>query len=153
MATGIDVVLNENPKDDEVLYDLQLSPEGDFVSSDQLDTAILVSMFTDARAAAYEIVRPALRRGWVGDLELDDEESHGSKLWLLEQERLTPVIVTKAADILKSCLAWMVTDRIASSVATRGFIEGQTAMLQLDIRKPNSRTETRFVSLWDNTGK
>lgn len=153
MATGIDMILNENPKDGEVLYDLQLSPEGDFLSGDQLDTAILVSMFTDARAASYEIVRPGLRRGWVGDLELDDEESYGSKLWLLEQERLTPIIVSKAADVLKSCLSWMISDRIAMSIATRGFIDGQVARLQLDIRKPNSRTETRFVSLWDNTGK
>lgn len=150
--TGIDAVLISSPSEG-VLFDLQIGSDGDILTEDQLDTAIFVSLFSDARASSYEIVKPQFRRGSVIDLELEPGESFGSKLWLLEQERLTPAVLVKAADFAKKSLDWMTRDQIASSVAARGLIDGQVAVLNIDLRKPNSRSESKFVGLWDNTGK
>lgn len=153
MAGKTDAVLNTNPVGDEVLYDLQIGADGDIVTEDQLDTAILVGLFTDARAASYEIVKPQLRRGWVGDLELDPGESLGSKLWLIDQERLTAAVLGRAADYARAGLQPLVDDGIATSVATRGFVDGQRGVLSIEIRKPNGRADAKFVSLWDKTGR
>ena len=116
-----DAVLNENPASDEILYDFKISSCGDIETEDQLDTAILVSLFTDTRATSYEVVKPELRRGWIGELELEDEEIFGSKLWLLDQERLTLTTIGRANDFAEKALTWMVRDEIAVSVSARHY--------------------------------
>lgn len=146
----IDAVLNATPSPDEVLYDIVIGPDGDILTEDQLDTAIVVSLFTDARAEAHEIVKPQMRRGWVGDLE---DGSIGSKLWLLEQERLTLAVLARASDYAEKALEWLVDDQIAVSVVARAYVQGGDAVLDVDLKKPNSRTEARFVGLWENTGR
>lgn len=151
-CANIDAVLNQSPEGDEVLYDMQIDPVcGDILSADQLDTAILVSLFSDARAAAYEIVKPQLRRGWVGDLE-KPEDPIGSKLWLLEQARLTSATVAQATNFSKTSLAWMTRDEIALSVAAQARVGETSLFMLITITKPHSRSETVLAALWDGTG-
>ncbi len=151
MTVGVDAVLNQAPVDGEILYDF-LMEAGDIKSADQLDTAILVSLFTDKRAEPYEIVLPQLRRGSVADLETP-EDVGGSKLWLLEQARLTSATVAKATTFARTALQWLVRDLIATTVTAESRVGIDDLTLAITVRKPNSRTETAFVALWDGTGK
>lgn len=151
MAVGVDAVLNQAPEAGEVLYDFVME-DGDIKSADQLDTAILVSLFSDKRAEPYEIVLPQLRRGSVIDLETPDDVG-GSKLWLLEQARLTSETVAKATTFARSALQWMVRDLIATTVTAESRISQGDLNLLITVMKPNSRSETAFVALWDGTGK
>ncbi len=147
----IDAVLNREPIGDEVLFDFQIGPDGDILTEDQLDTAIIVSLFTDRRAEPHEVQKPQLRRGWIGDLETP-EVLWGTTLWLLEQARLASKTATLAKGAAQAGLDWMVRDGIAVSVSTRAFVEDQTMRLIVDITKPNSKTESFMVSLWEKTG-
>ncbi len=147
----LDAVLNQKPVGDEVLFDFQIGPDGDILTEDSLDAAIIVSLFTDRRAEPHEVQKPQLRRGWIGDLETPDD-LWGTTLWLLEQARLTSKAATLAKDSAKAGLDWLVRDGIAISVTTRAFVDDQKMQLAVDITKPNSKTESFLVSLWDQTG-
>ena len=51
-----------------------------------LDTAILISLFTDARVREDELPPGhTWRRGWWGDDVEDEPDITGSKLWLLRR--------------------------------------------------------------------
>jgi phage gp46-like protein len=149
---GIDAVLNLTPDATEALYDFQIDENGDIKTEDQLETAILVSLFSDRRADPAQVPKPQLRRGWIGDLESPGDPI-GSTLWLLEQRRLTASVALEATDAADVALAWFKDDNIAISVGTRGFIEVDAMRLAIDMTKPNSRSESFAVRLWDRTGR
>lgn len=151
MAAKTDAVLIQNPEPGEVLFDFQIGPDGDILTEDQLETAIIVSLFTDKRATPEQVSKPHLRRGWVGDLETP-LDPWGSRLWLLEQARLDREAESIAVDAAKEALGWMVRDEIAISAGARAFRTETKLDLRIDLTKPNSRSETTLVSLWDNTG-
>lgn len=149
---GIDAVLNRAPAEDEFEFDIQFGPDGDILTEDQLETAILVSLLTDRRAEAWQAPVPQMRRGWVGDLE-DPSSPPGSYLWLLDQSRLTRSVAAQAADYAEDALRWMVRDGIALSVAADAILDATALGLSVTLERPNARSETRYVSLWDQTGK
>lgn len=76
-----------------------------------LETAVLLSLFTDARAADDDLVPGASddRRGWwAGPL--------GSRLWLLAREKATNDVRLRAEDYCREALAWMLTDGVADRI-------------------------------------
>ena len=149
---GIDAVLNTEPAAGEVAYDIQFGPDGDILTADALDTAILVSLLSDRRAEPQQVPRATQRRGWVGDLETPDDPI-GSWLWLLEQARVTSETAAKAADYAERALAWLVDDEIALGVSADATVEATRVVLAATIQRPNAQSETRFVSLWEQTGR
>jgi len=151
-VTGIDAVLLTEPSDDEVEFDIQIGDDGDIVTADQLDTAILVSLFSDRRAEAHQAPVPRMRRGWVGDLE-DPSYPIGSWLWLLDQSRVTRTLASQGADYAEAALRWMVDDGIALAISADAVVDATSLGLRVTLERPNARSETRYVSLWDNTGK
>lgn len=149
---GIDAVLNTAPLPGESLYDFQLDENGDILTEDQLETAILLSLLSDRRAEAHQVQQPERRRGWIGDLETPNDPI-GSTLWLLEQRRLTLSVALEAADAAKVACSWLREDEIAISVGSRGFIDRTALRLIVDLTKPNSKSESVLVRLWENTGR
>lgn len=147
-----DAVLNQDPAFGEILYDITFDANGDIASEDQLETAILVSLFTDQRALPHEAAKAQTRRGWIGDLETPADPI-GSKLWLLEQSRLTGAVVAAAGSTAQASLQWMVRDEIAVSVNARAYVGRSRLNLNVDIKKPNSPAEVRAFDLWANTGR
>lgn len=149
---GIDALLNLDPAQDELLYDLQVGEDGDVVTEDQFETAVLVSLFSDRRAEPSQVPRPELRRGWVGDLQTPGDPI-GSTLWLLEQSRLTGSTANAARDAAQVSLQWLVDDDFATAVATRSVVGADSLLLFVDVSKPNSQTESFAVALWERTGR
>ena len=149
---GIDAVLNLDPSSDEVLFDLQIGPDGDLRTEDSLDAAVLVSLFTDQRATPAQAPVARQRRGWVGDLETPDDPI-GSLLWLLDQDRVTATTAAQAADAAERALAWLVEDRIAVAVTADARVEATSVALDVTLRRPNAPDEFRSVALWDQTGR
>lgn len=148
---GIDALLNTSPLEGEELYDWRIDAVGDISTEDQLETAILVSLFTDLRASPGQVPVPQQRRGWIGDLETPDDPQ-GSHLWLLEQARLDTNAASLARAYAETALSWLVRDNIAVRLGVRTIIEDLKLTLAIDIERPNSRSETMYVALWDNTG-
>lgn len=76
-----------------------------------LETAVLISLFTDARAADDDLVPGAAddRRGWwAGPL--------GSRLWLLAREKATNEVRLRAQDYCRDALQWMLDDKVADRI-------------------------------------
>ena len=147
-----DAVLNVTPLGDEILYDFKIDSDGDIETEDQLDTAILVSLFTDRRAQPSEVVKAQQRRGWIGDLETP-EDLWGSMLWLFEQARLTGAIVAGIGNAAQNAFEWMTRDKVATEVSARAIVRASGVDLRIDIKKPNSPAEAHLFALWENTGR
>ena len=96
---------------------------GDFVvvgpdlqSGSDLETAVLISLFTDRRADPGDVIPDGSGdpRGWWGDSFLP--RPIGSKLWLIDRAKQTDQTLTRAKDYAQDALQWLVDDGIAGSV-------------------------------------
>jgi phage gp46-like protein len=99
--------------------DLQVC-QNDLLVTDELDTAVIISLFTDALAPADEQLPDDTgdRRGWWGDSFQDvDGDSDGSVLWLLAREIQTQQTLERAQTYSRKALKWMIDDGVASAVS------------------------------------
>jgi len=86
---------------------------------DGLVTSIVLSLFSDRRARADDIIPggDSDRRGWWGDLVPPVEgDEFGSRLWLLSREKTTPQTLNRAREYAQEALAWLVADGHAKAV-------------------------------------
>jgi phage gp46-like protein len=127
---------------------------GDFKKTKGLDTALDISIYTDARATSDLVPIPEQQRGWLGNLvSAVTGRQLGSLLWLIDQRRLTQSTLNTAVDYTRKCLNWIIEDRVAKSINVTGQIIPQYGIqLQVIIVAVNGQTETRFFKLWEVTG-
>lgn len=90
---------------------------------DTLQTAIIISLFTDRRAGLDDALpaNQADRRGWVGDEYTTDNfdaraDAWGSHLWLDYSGKTSDDVLARASFAAQEALAWLVRDGIASRV-------------------------------------
>lgn len=86
---------------------------------DGLETAVILSLFTDRRANADDIIPDGSidRRGWWADQFADiNNDQFGSRLWLLSREKQLSAVLTRAKQYADEALKWMVDDGVAESV-------------------------------------
>lgn len=86
------------------------------VSGHDLETSVLISLFTDRRADPDDAIADGSGdpRGWWGDLY--EPTPIGSKLWLLDRAKKTEATRQRAQDYIEDALAWLVDDGIAAAV-------------------------------------
>lgn len=98
-------------------WDFSISSIGDFELDYGLETTILVSLLSNARADASEIPIIEFRNGWYGNLIWNQNGyQQGSKLWLLYQSRLTPQILLRAKNYTEIALNWMLEDGLLKNL-------------------------------------
>jgi phage gp46-like protein len=127
---------------------------GDIKSVEGFDTAIKVSLFTDARAPEAKVTKPENRRGWMPNLASPVENREmGGLLWLTEQRRLTQDSLNEAVDYARKSLLWFVQDGLAKDVTVTGeIVPRQGISLTIVITTLDGRTDTHYVPLWEVTG-
>lgn len=88
----------------------------DLQTGDDLVTAVLVSLFTDARAQDGDVIPDgsADRRGWWGASYLGTPV--GSRLWLLTRAKETERTRLAAQDYALEALQWLVAAGAAASI-------------------------------------
>lgn len=134
-------------------YDINFDSTGDIETADFLDTSIIMSLLTDARASDSEMPIPQNRRGWIGD-EDDPSFNSGSKIWLYEQARLTRTTMNGVGDAAESSLQWLLDEDIALEQTVSTFLSGNSGLnVLIETQRPNSEVESRSFPLWENTGK
>ncbi len=120
-----------------------------------IETAIILSLFTDRRAP--DGWRPEIqdRRGWWGDGVQPDGETLdplGSWLWLLENEIVSPQNIALAKNYAEAALAWLVTDNVAARVEVIAEARADNHGINLGIDvfdKTGAKTFSRqFDILW-----
>ncbi|QNO00914.1 tail protein [Serratia phage vB_SspM_BZS1] len=123
---------------------------GDLVSGDDLQTAIIISLFTDRVARDDDDIDGDDRRGWWGDA--DEENDIGSRLWLLRRQKLTQSVAQKAEDYSREALQWLVDDGVVSSfsVATQ-IVYPRRLNMVIRYQSPGSSNDTdmRFFWVWE----
>lgn len=84
------------------------APDGvDFLQDNSLTTDVVISLFTDRRAAASDVLPDGThdRRGWWGDSYRT--RPIGSRLWLLSREKALDAVLRKAETYATEALMWM----------------------------------------------
>lgn len=94
---------------------------GDLTTDQGLESAIIISLFTDQQAAIDDVlpdINSTDRRGWWGDLASPDVENDkiGSKLWLLERSKTEESVISDAKKYTEDALEWLIEDNIASEI-------------------------------------
>lgn len=99
-----------------IAADWGLAGEGQLLLAPALQTAVMVSLFTDRRATDDDVLPPGEtdRRGWWGE-QLDGQPI-GSRLWLLRRAKRMPETLRLARDYIREALAWLIDDALASRI-------------------------------------
>lgn len=87
----------------------------DLATDESLRTAVIISLFTDARASVDDVDPDDSLRGWWGDT-LDEDGRTGSLLWLLRREKETARVLARAEGYAREALAWLIEDNIAVAI-------------------------------------
>lgn len=90
----------------------------DLDTDDSIQTAIIVSLFTDREADATDELPAGEtdRRGWCLDSTLTDGDKIGSKLWLLQREKQTEHTRRRAEQYCREALQWLLDDGLVGSL-------------------------------------
>ena len=134
------------------IYDVGLAANGDLSTNDAFDTAIFVSLFTDARASYEQVPQPELRRGWHGD-ERTPGFQLGGFLWLWEQPRSNAEAANGIAVAAEGSLRWMVDGGYAVTVRATAEPFQDRIELRIELTSPSGEVEDRLFTLWNQTGK
>lgn len=117
-----------------------------------LETAVILSLFTDRRAADDDTLPDGSedRRGWWGDLvPLYPDQPLGSRLWLLYREKQLPVVLERARAYAEEALAWLVQCGAAARVGvTASNPRSGWLVLDVAIEAPDQGPQTYQYS-WE----
>jgi len=126
----------------------------DLERDDGLETAVIISLFTDRRASPEQIPSELPQddlRGYWGDISnATPSDQTGSLLWLLAREKQLPQVLGRAQQYCREALAWMVEDLIATRIeVTAQFIAQGWMLIAIDIFRPTgSAVRYQFNYEW-----
>jgi len=126
------------------VIDIQLLP-GDVAADNGLETAVLISLFSDARATD-DMIKPEDRdgdlRGYWGDL---GTESTGSLLWTIKRAKQLQSVAAAARGYAQDALQWMITDKIAERIIVEtSYPERGVMLIEIWIYRPGSSNPVVF---------
>lgn len=121
---------------------------GDLASGDDLETAMIISLFTDRRARRDDDADESDRRGWWGDE--DSDYDIGSRLWLLKRQKLTVSVARRAEDYTREALQWLLDDGVVGAVDIHAqIIWPSRLMVHIDYHRPDGSSDAvRFYWVW-----
>lgn len=125
---------------------------GALASGNDLYTAVLISLFTDRRAAPSDKIPDGTtnRRGWWGDIDSNgNTDLWGSRLWELDRSKSpTPQVLAFAQTICQEALQWLITDGIAATVDVQAsWNDVNFLALLVTITKPDGTKVPLFYDL------
>ncbi len=130
---------------------IDLAMDGvDLATDEGLETAIIISLLTDARVTPAELpAEHTDRRGWWGDV-VDPQDPIGSKLWTLAREKTTNSVVVRAEQYATEALQWMLDDGVVSDVTVRAsYLRRDTLLIEVDLeRREGENVNLRFEYNW-----
>ncbi len=144
------------PVDQEIygyFADIQLS-NGDLLTGTELASAIVMSLYLDARAIAGEGIKTNQDpRGWWGDTPAYTavtNDKHGSKLWLLQRSKQTAANLALAKDYVTTALQWLIDDGVATSLDINTLILAQGIMgIYVTVHRPQGQETFKYEYVWD----
>ena len=134
---------------------------GGLTSELGIETAVVIALFTWARAEDYEVDPGAYtdHQGWWGDgIDLEgDEQAMGSKLWLLLRSVLDNTTANKAIDYAKAALQPLITQGAAARIdvtATSDIPNNRLDLIVMIYGQDGSIIyKQSFALLWSQTSR
>jgi phage gp46-like protein len=125
----------------------------DLLREEGLETAVLISLFTDRRADAADQLPSGDtdRRGWWADaVPVVEGDQIGSRLWLLARERDSGRVRARAEEYAREALQWLVDDLVAERVEVTADVPrvGWLALEVVIYRPQQDPARYRFNSVW-----
>ena len=155
MAKDIRIVWDQVFQEGEFEFDSDIQ---DLTSDEGLETAVIISLFSDRRAKPDDPLpdpNNSDRRGWWGDLASPDVEGDqiGSRLWLLERSKTLDFVLVQAKEYAQEALQWLIEDGVAARVVAeteRQNDPGEDRLaLKVEIHKPDgSVIPFNFEAQW-----
>lgn len=123
--------------------------QGDLLSGEDLETAILLSLFSDRLARDDDEYDGDDRRGWWGDSGAD--YPIGSRLWLLNRQKLTPATAARAETYANEALQWLIDDGVVSSIsiATQIVYPSRLNMEILFTKPDGGSSSFKYSWVWE----
>jgi phage gp46-like protein len=130
-------------------FDIGIS-KGDLKKDEGLETAVIISLFTNQRVAEDDLPALETRRGgwWADDITEISGDQIGSKLWLLDATKLTETTLDFFETYANEALGWMIEDGLASAISTIAERVDNDIKLSIEITK-NSDENILLAFLWD----
>ena len=85
-------------------------------ADDELTRAVIISLFSWARARDDDQVEGSRRFGFWGDTYDDAGQETGSRLWLMSRSKILPDTVERCRKYAQKALPWPVHEGVADSV-------------------------------------
>lgn len=130
-------------------FDLAIE-DGDLATDEGLQTAVILSLFTDRRALPEDELPGggSDRRGWWADAFRS--RRHGSRLWLLGREKAMEDVRRRAEEYAREALEWLIDDRVAAKIDVEAeHLSPTTLGLNVRIRRGDGEeVETRYSYVW-----
>lgn len=138
--------------DNDGIYDLAVD-SGKLKTVSGMQSSIVTSLFTDARAPSSIVPTASLRRGWCGDItKAIDGRYTGSTLWTLDQARLTSDTIRQAELAGVDALSWIAEDGVGESVTVDIERGTRSITISIEFKIKNNETQ-RYNYLWRNTNE
>ena len=133
--------------------DVQIE-DGDFILDGGLETAVLISLFSDARVSPDESrdqFNGEIRGFWAEKLI---GFNLGNKVWLLDRSKLTNNVLRLSEQYNKEALQWMIDEGIAARIETvslKSTTRPNTMQWYIAIYKPEGGVEGfKYDIPWNN---
>lgn len=125
-------------------------------ADDGLQTAVVLSLFTDRLASAGDALPSAGgRRGWWGDaVAAEPGDLIGSRLWLLSREKVTAQVLRRAEEYAREALQWLLDDGVARAVEVQAQLlpgapgQGVLGLVVTVARSAQPVERYRFKDFW-----
>lgn len=95
--------------------------------ADELVQAVQISLFSWRKSEDDDGIKAPKRQGWWGDTFASVQGDRiGSRLWLLQREKVLPSVMRRAEEYAKQALQWLIDDHLVEGIevrAERGGIE------------------------------
>jgi phage gp46-like protein len=123
---------------------------GNLQSGSDLETSVLISLFTDRIANADDVIPDGTTdpRGWIGDL--GQSVLIGSRLWLLGRSKLKPSIAPVAKSMAVDALQWLIDDGVVAKidVITEVVMPNRLNMQIIFYKQDGTKVAMNFTNAW-----
>ncbi len=142
------------------IADLVLSG-GTLQTHSGLRSAILISLFSDARANETATLpeEGGDRGGWWGDdfggdvssgaADRDYRNTLGSRLWLLRRSKAMQQVLRDARQHVQDALGWLIRDGITSAVSVEVEAQGDRLAIAVTLDRPTGPARERYDFTWE----
>jgi len=136
------------------IFDFEITENGDLALTENFDSLVYASLFTDASAEDGEIAIKEQQRGWYGNLFNSNQDRQlGSKIWLYSQSRNTEDAANLIKNSTYTALKWLIEDVFLKEIKIETIKNFKELTLNIKLITLTNNTENYLFKIWEDFGK